>query len=272
MKKIFNSKNMNLFVLLFTICTIGVSIFNLIRGVGYDYLGYWHAIYRALFLLFLIVLIDVFRSFSFKNSLWGLLSQLLPLLLIALAFAFIRYLDGSLDFNNLLRYILYAIGFVAAIALIMALCRSIMAYITRMFKGKKKYFSFMSLLLIVLLIIPMFIYYYFNTTGNILFNVFENRWILIGTIFLGLVFVVLLLSTKLKDTISVLNIVFLVLYYIFWLIITYIVIGVVFTQIVLGLLFVCLLIYELTNTFHHCIAFTVISYLLLFIGFIYYFA
>lgn len=271
MKRIFDRKNINLFLLLYTIITIGVSIYNLLLNNNYDYLGYWHEIYRAIFLMFIILLFDIIRNFSFKKSLWSLLEELLPLLLCLLLFGLAMYLKGDLSLDKILNYILYALGILIGLALLFALYQSLKTYLINMFKGKKKYFSFMSLLLIVLLVIPIIVYYYVNKDNNTLKYLVSFNWYIVGIVLILIVCLALLLSTRLKDEISGLNIVFILLYYFAWVFIILNRIDIYTIQIMQALGFANLLIYELTNNFKHCIPFTLISYLLMFIGCSYFF-
>lgn len=272
MKKLLNKKNLAIFFMLYTLLTIAVSIYNLLRGNVYDYLGFWHEIYRVFFLLICLLIFNIIKNFNFKKGLKSILDNIFPLLLALLAFIGLLYFKGDLDLDTIKKLLMYFILAVVAIALLKAMYSTLNTWIKNVFLSKKKkYFSLSSLLLIFLLLLPCFIYFLVHGF-NILTNLFKtNNFYLAGLIFFMLLIVALLISTKYKDSISLDVIILLLVYYISWFVIGFNNFN-VFTICIMQVLgFLVLLMYEIHNNFEHCIPFSILIIILISIGSYFYF-
>lgn len=76
MKKLFSKKNLYLFFMLYTLLTIAVSVYNLFFKSSYDYLGFWHEIYRFFFLLALLFTLNIITNFNFKKGFKSVIAKL----------------------------------------------------------------------------------------------------------------------------------------------------------------------------------------------------
>lgn len=274
MNKIFSKRFFNLFCLIYTILTLVVSIYNLILGQNYDYLGYYHEIYRAFFVLFILLLADFISNFSLNKSLSYYLSKLLPLLLTFLAFGALLYYRGDLDIDlsDIRKVLMYVVGFILALILLLALIKTLATWLNNIFKSnKKKYFSFMSLLLLALILLPIIAYHFIFINNNPLENILSSRWYAFGLIFFGLLVFCLLLSTKFKDNISFLTVFFLIIYYIFWFVIMIGRLNIYTFEIMQTMGFITILVYSIQNRFDHCIPISIIVYILIFVGALFFF-
>ena len=262
MKKYFTKKNLYTFFLLYFVLTIGVSIYNLVSGNNYDYLGFWHEIYRVFFVLFVLLTLDIIRSFSFKRGLKGILDKLWPLLLCLLSFVLLLYLKGDLDTDILKKILLYVLGLIIGIILFRWIYTTLKVWFRNIFApNKKKYFSFSSLILISLLLVPAIIYMLANKIG---FNsVISNRWYLMSMIVFALLSFGLLLSANNDDPIPVLTIIQVLLCYISWFILGYGSAGITSVFIVQVLASISLLSYENYNKFNHCVPVTILLFILM---------
>ena len=102
----FKKKNLYLFCVLYTILTIGLSVFHFINGTIYDDLGYDHELFRAIFLFILLTTFYAIRHFKFNKLVDSLLS-FWPLLLGLLLFLYLRYKAGDISFDTLKKWLLF---------------------------------------------------------------------------------------------------------------------------------------------------------------------
>ncbi|MDO4500463.1 MAG: hypothetical protein Q4B60_04235 [Erysipelotrichaceae bacterium] len=209
--RLFNRKNIFLYCVLYFILTIGVSLYNLFKGVVHDPLGYYHEIYRAIFLFLVMALIDAIKNFSLKKGLINSLLEFWPLLLGLGLYALAEYKRGKLPLNLLKDYLWkFLIGLILLLLLI-----GILSTILKMLSSAKKiYFSITGLLYSLLLLSPAIIWLLVKGKNNTLYYLFTSRVYLIALIFFGLLIFTFLLTNTLKIRIDAVTIVFLVFYYI----------------------------------------------------------
>ena len=272
MKKLFSKKNLYLFFLLYTLLTLAVSIFNLAAGKERDPLGFWHEIYRFFFLLILLLLIDMIRSFSFRKGIRSILDRLWPLLLSLLAFGVLLYLKGDLDLDMLKKGLLYLLALIAGLILLSAMYSTMKVWLRNMLSAsKKKYFSFRSILLTVLILIPWFLYFMINTHLDLDQLLMGNAWYFASAVVFVLAAAGLLLTQNEEDMLSVLTLILLLLYYIFWFMIGYGRADMALVMIMQTAGCAAMLAYENENRFTHCIPFTILLLILLTAGAYFYF-
>lgn len=218
--KIFNRKNIFLYCLIYTILTIGVSIYNLIRGQVYDSLGYYHEIYRALILALVLMILYYLTHFSFKRDFISSLLEMWPLLLVLLALWALNLLDGFVDVDLLKKYLLYGLLFLLGLIVLSILLKTLSKTIQALLKGSRKLMiSFVGLLFVVIMLLPLVLLKAVIPFSESQIASLKGPLYIIAFIFLVLSCLCVILVTNTKNTIKPLCVTFIVVYYIIWLIV-----------------------------------------------------
>lgn len=253
--------------MLYTLLTIAVSVYNLFFKSSYDYLGFWHEIYRFFFLLALLLTLNIITNFNFKKGFKSILDNLLPLLLTLLAFGLLLYFKGDLDLDMIKKLLTYLIMVVVCLALLRSIYYALKTWIKETLLSKrKKYLSLVSLLLIFLIILPCLIYYFIHGFSNLTSLFKTNNYYLAALILFVLLIIALSISFKNKDEISLDVIIGLLFYYILWFVIGFNNLNVYTIEIMQLLGFIVLLLYEKHNNLDHCVPISIFIIVLISIG------
>lgn len=266
--RLFNRKNVFLYCVIYFLLTIAVSIYNLIRGQVYDYLGYYHEIYRAIFLFVVMAIVDFIKNFSLKKGLLHNLIDFWPLLLLLGLWLYLEYQRGGLPLEKLKQWLLYILVALLILLFITGIIASILKYFG---SSKKVYFSLKGLLLILLLVLPYVVYVFIRGKSSVLYLLFKSNVYLIALVFLMMLFITFLLTYTLKLSYDLLTILFIIAYYICFIVMYFM--GVNFYMVALTELcfFVSTIAYSIHNKLTSSIVLSLIYYVLILLGSILYF-
>ena len=261
----FKKKNLYLFCVLFTILTIGLSIFHFINGTIYDDLGYDHELFRAIFLFILLTTFYAIRHFKFNKLVDSLLS-FWPLLLGLLLFLYLRYKAGDINFDTLKKWLLYILIGLLAILLISAIIATLIKYIKDNLSGKHKlYFSISGTVLLSLLVAPVLLWYLFKGEF-ILFRLMGTSWYLFGIPPLIFIVFCILLTRKFNTQIPILSYVLIFIYYCVFVIMYFSQVNIYAIEILQTIMCAAVLVYVLSNNLYNSVLFLIVLYILIFTG------